>query len=79
MATHTGNRGKHHPAESSAADTAPKAAADKADRAQDNDTEQADLKAQQDKRGQEAAAAQDDSKTIAREKDTSRTAALRRH
>lgn len=80
MPTNTGNRGKHHPADSSAADTSgQKAVADKVGRAQDNDTEQADLTAQQDKRGQEAAAAQDDSKTIAREKDTSRTAALRRN
>jgi hypothetical protein len=79
MPNSTDNRVKHHNAEPSAAGTARhKAAADKADRAWDKDNEQADLTAQQDKRGQEAAAAQDDSKTIAREKDTSRTAALRR-
>lgn len=44
----------------------------------DTATSQADVQAQNDARAKEQAAAQDDSQTIAREKDTSRTAALRK-
>ena len=54
-----------------------KAAVAKADR-NTSDSNAAATQGQQDDKAQQEAAARDDSKTVAREKDTSRTAALRK-
>ncbi len=70
------NTGKHGDQPSSARD---KDAVDRADRGSETDGNQADDKAQHDIHGKEEAAENDDSKTVAREKDTSRTAAIKRH
>ena len=54
-----------------------KAAVSKADRSA-SESNEADMQAQQDVKAQEQAAAADDSSTIPYEKDTSRTAAIRK-
>ena len=61
----------------SSSGTTDKAAVDRADQDAGNDN-QAGVQGTRDDLAQQHAAAHDDSKTVAREKDTSRTAALRK-
>ena len=72
MAVHTGKTGNAADPRSHA-----KTAVAKADR-NASDSNAAATQGQQDDKAQQEAAARDDSKTVAREKDTSRTAALRK-